>query len=356
MKIIFVIPNLSSGGAERVISILADSFIEHGVDVDILLLKERKISYSISEKVNIVYLDMDLLSCSKITACKYMRKYFKKEKQKHKKIVVIPFLDVCLKRTLIASLGLNIPVIASERNDPNQKGTSFIKKIKSNIPYILATHCIFQTTGARNYYCRIVRNKSDIIMNPLSMASDIQWKGQKSRRIISVGRLEPQKNQMLLINAFSHIHKEFPDYKLEIYGEGSLRKQLQSRINELNLEDAVYLCGCSSDIYSIMENALLFVLSSDYEGLSNALIEALSTGMPVISTDHQCGGAGMLIKNGANGMLIPVNDEYAMFNAMKRIIEDEEFALSIAENARKIRKVLSVEKISNKWLDIIYGL
>ena len=356
MKIIFVIPNLSAGGAERVITILANSFVERSIDVDILLLKNRETAYPISEKVNIVHLGMDLLFSSKLTACKMMRKYFRKEKQASEKLVLIPFLDVCLKRTLCASFGLNIPVIASERNDPNQKGTSFIKKIKSNIPYMLATHCIFQTTGARNYYCRIVRNKSDIIMNPLSMASDIQWKGQKSRRIISVGRLEPQKNQMLLINAFSHIHKEYPDYKLEIYGEGSLRKQLQSRINELNLKDAVYLCGCSSDIDSIMENALLFVLPSDYEGLSNALIEALSIGMPVISTDHQCGGAGMLIKNGANGMLIPVNDEYAMFNAMKRVIEDEKFALSIAENARKIRKVLSVEKISNKWFDIISGL
>ncbi len=356
MKVIFVVPNLSSGGAERVVSILSNSFVECGIKVDVLLLKDCTVSYSINEEVNIVHLDADLLTCSKIESFKLMRSYFKKEKRQNDKLVVIPFLDVCLKRALVAAWGLNIPIIASERNDPNQKGVSFVKKIKANIPYLLSQHCVFQTRGAQDYYCKSVRKKSSIIMNPLVMPRDVRWKGADSKCLVSVGRLEQQKNQHLLIDAFSKIHCDYPDYTLEIYGEGSLRDILQKRINELGLGESVCLCGNSSNIYGVLENAFLFVLPSNYEGMSNALIEALSIGMPVITTDHPCGGAKMLVQHGENGLLIPVNDEDAMVCAIKSILEDRKLALHISENSRRLKDVLSVEKISKMWMDILVRL
>ena len=349
MKIIFVIPDLSSGGAERVISILSDSFVKRELDVDVLLLQEHRVCYTVSDKVNIVYLGENLLTCSQKKACQIMRGYFKKQKEQYGKVIAVPFLDVSLKRVLVATFGLKIPIIASERNDPYQKGRGLVNRIKANLPYCLASHCVFQTPGAREYYGKVVQKKGSVIMNPLMMPGYVSWKGQKSKRMVSVGRLEPQKNQMLLINAFAQIHKIYPEYTLDIYGEGSLRKSLQQRIDELGLRDTVFLRGYSADIYAILEESLLFVLSSDYEGLSNALIEAMAVGMPVISTDHPCGGAKVLIQNNENGILVPVNDESAIVLAMKQVIEDADLALALGERARLVRELLSIDRVTTEW-------
>lgn len=349
MKIVFVIPDLGSGGAERVISILSDSFVKRELDVDVLLLQEHRVCYTVSDKVNIVYLGENLLTCSKKKACQIMRGYFKKQKEQYGKVIAVPFLDVSLKRVLVATFGLKIPIIASERNDPYQKGRGLVDRIKANLPYWLASHCVFQTPGAREYYGKTVQKKGSVIMNPLMMPGDISWKGQKSKRMVSVGRLEPQKNQMLLINAFAQIHKIYPEYTLDIYGEGSLRESLQQRIDELGLRDTVFLRGHSADIHAILEESLLFVLSSDYEGLSNALIEAMAVGMPVISTDHPCGGAKVLIQNNENGILVPVNDEFAIVLAMKQVIEDADLALALGKRARLVRELLSVDRVTTEW-------
>ena len=356
MKIIFFIPNLSSGGAERVISILANSLVNKKYDVDIVCLQDNVISYPLSDKVNIVCFDKNLLTCSKKLSFSILRNYLKNERKANNRIVLIPFLDVCLTRVIVASFGLNIPIIASERNDPFQKGSSFLARLKANIPYWLSTHCVFQTEGARDYFYKIIRKKSNIIMNPIMMSPDIKWEGQNSKRIISVGRLESQKNHILLIDAFTHIHNEYPDYILEIYGVGSLKSELQKHISELSLDSSVKLCGHSSDIHSLLENSFLFVLSSDYEGMSNALIEALAVGMPVVTTDHPCGGARMLVKNDINGILVPVRDEIALAEAIKRVIENPEFRLSIGNNASEIRQILSVKQISEKWIELIESL
>lgn len=356
MKVIFIVPNLDAGGAERVVSILSGSLVETHISVDIILLKDFTVSYYVSPKVNIIYFDRNLLNCSKKSACQILRAYLKKQKKEHGKLILIPFLDVCLKRALVSAFGLNIPVIASERNDPYQKGHGIISHMKANIPYLMASYCIFQTLNAKEYYCSQVQKKSDVIMNPLVISDNIKWRGAKSKRIISVGRLEPQKNQLMLLEAFSYVHKEYPEYALEIYGEGSLKNILQSRIDELHLSKFVFLKGHSSNIYQILEDSFLFVLSSDYEGMSNALLEAMSIGMPVVTTDHPCGGARTLIRNEENGILVPVNDSYSMGKAIKRIIEDDELALKIGKNAYQLRDRLSVKQITNEWLNIFERL
>ena len=356
MKVIFVVPNLGPGGAERVISILSNSFVENDIDVDIFLLRDNRISYQLSERVNIVYFNIDLLSCAARVSCRIMREYFKNQKRNNDKVIIIPFLDTCLKHVLVSSIGLKIPVIASERNDPYQKGTSLISRIKANIPYLLASCCVFQTKGAKEYYCGWVRRKGHIIMNPLIIGEDVEWQGQTSKHIVSVGRLEPQKNQLLLIDAFSHIHNEYPEYILEIYGEGTLREKLKQRIEALGLGEVVFLCGHSPDIQNVLVNAYLFVLPSDYEGMSNALIEALSIGMPVVTTDHPCGGARMLVDNGINGILVPVKHERAMICAVKNMLENQAFASQIGKEAYKVRELLSVQKITKEWLNVIESM
>lgn len=351
MKVVFILPNLGSGGAERVVTILSEAMVEKKIDVDIVLFLSDTVQYQIPDGVNVVR--MNTRELSKAERIKKLRNYFKLQRKMAGRIVVVPFQDNCLKYALAAAAGLGIPVIACERNDPYQKGRSGMAKVKANLPYALARKCVFQTPDARDYYWKCIRKKGTVIVNPLRLSTDFKWKGQQSRKIISVGRLEPQKNQRLLIDAFAQIHKEYSEYTLEIYGEGALRPQLQAQIDNLGLSDAVFLKGYAADIHQKLENAEMFVLPSDYEGMSNALIEALAIGIPVITTDHPIGGARILIENEVNGLMTPVGDADALKKAVQRLIAEPELARKLGAGGIHVREKLAPEKVLKQWLDVL---
>lgn len=351
MKAIFIVYNLGAGGAERVVSILSKAFADRNIPVDIVMLLTDNVQYEIPASVNLV--PMNTLDMSKADRISCLRAYFKAQKKQHRDIVALPFLDGSLRCALAAAAGLGIPVIASERNDPYQKGRGGLKRIGANVPYALANWCVFQTPDARDYYINSVKKRGTVIPNPLTLPEDLYWQGARSRRIVSVGRLEPQKNQKILIEAFARVHREFPDYTLEIYGEGSLRQQLQEQIQGLGLENAVFLRGHTSHVHAELSRAAMFVMPSDYEGMSNALLEALGIGVPVISTDHPIGGARMLIRDGENGLLTPVGDGQALYRAMVRLIREPEQAGAMGQNGQQVRQLLSVDAIAEKWLEVI---
>ncbi len=351
MKAVFILPNLGAGGAERVTTILSKAFVNRGVAVDIVMLLSDKVSYQVCPQVGLVALNTAKLPTKKRIGA--LRAYLKEQRKNHSRVVAIPFHDSCLKYALAAAVGLGVRVIACERNDPYQKGSSGIARFRANLPYALADRCVFQTPDARAYYTAVPDRKAAVIYNPLELGDGLQWQGHNSRRILSVGRLEPQKNQKLLIDAFAAVHRQFPDYTLEIYGEGSLREQLQAQIRENGLQEHVLLCGYAPDIHQKLTQTAMFVLSSDYEGMSNALMEALAIGVPVVSTDHPIGGAGMLMENGVSGILTPVGDEAALAAAMVRILGDAEVAHRLSVNGAKVREKLAVDAIAQRWLQWI---
>lgn len=188
-------------------------------------------------------------------------------------------------------------------------------------------------------------------MNPNFLNS--YYDGIRKNTIVSVGRLEEQKNQLMLIRAFSKITKEFSTYNLKIYGEGTLKDQLQREIDKLNLNEKVELCGVSNNIKEDIKDVSLFIMTSNYEGMPNALMEAMALGLPVISTDCPCGGPKFLIENETNGILIPVGDENTLVIKIKMLLSNKEFAMKIGKNARKIGKSLSPNIINKKWNDLI---
>lgn len=354
MKIIFILPNLGAGGAEKVVTLLAKEFISVGVTTDIVLMLDGKIQYDIPECVNVIKLNT--LEKNRIERLKIIRKYLKEEKSKEKDIVLIPFLDTCLKNVLAASIGIGVKIIASERNNPFLKGNTAKNKIIANVPYYFACGCVFQTEDAKNYFCRAVRKKGIIIPNPIKMEFNSSFDGNRDKRIVSVGRLEPQKNHRMLIEAFNDFHKSHQEYILEIFGEGSLKQRIEEQIKSLSLENSVFLRGIVDDIPQRIYNASMFVLSSDYEGMSNALLEAMALGVPVISTDHPIGGARAVIENKKNGMLINVGDEEALSTAMSTLADDSEYANYLGRNAAEIRNKLSCAEVASKWLDYIKAL
>lgn len=176
---------------------------------------------------------------------------------------------------------------------------------------------------------------------------------EKGNYILGVGRFTEQKNFPLLIKAFSKISDSYPDLKLIICGDGKLRQTYVDLISTLGLDGRVELPGQIKDIRSVMLKAKIFVLSSDYEGIPNALIEAMACGAPCISTDCLGGGARLLIKDGYNGLIVPPDDTDRLAQALSYIMENDDFSNHISENAKKISDDFSPENIYSQWENFI---
>ncbi len=241
-------------------------------------------------------------------------------------------------------------VLISERNDPTKNPTSAMRRRLRNFCFRLADVCVFQTEDAMNYFSPSIRKKGVVIPNPINEQIPVFDIKERENYIIAVGRLNPQKNFHMLLKAFASFHQQYPVYTLDIYGDGVLLEELTAYARELGVASAVNFKGFSSDVYPLMAKAAMYVSSSDYEGISNSMLEALAIGVPTICTDCPVGGARQMIEDGVNGLLTPVGDAKAFADAMCRIAGDKEFAERIAKNATDIRKKYPIQVIADKWI------
>jgi glycosyltransferase involved in cell wall biosynthesis len=195
-------------------------------------------------------------------------------------------------------------------------------------------------------------------MNQVSDSFFDVERGGEPHDIVSVGRLTAQKNQALLIRAFARIAGRTKE-KLRLYGAGELREELQALIESLGLSERVRLMGLSGNVAGDVRNARMFVLSSDYEGLPNALLEAMAMGLPCVSTDCQGGGPAMVIENGVNGLLTPIGDEEALAAAMLRLLQNPEEAEAMGRAAKKAAERFRPDAVFEQWRqyaeDILHG-
>ena len=354
MKILFTIGSLSGGGAERVVSRLASCMACRGDDVEIVLISKDTVDYPLDKSVAVKFISPKI----QIRGMRYIfrcREY-RKEVERFNPDVIISFTTAVNLFVLDAMRGTDFKIILSERNDPHNDPKDIKLRNKRDKVYLKASGFVFQTDDAKAYFSDVIQKRSTVILNPVEIPSKYLEKKSKAKKLVTVGRLEPQKNQAMLIKAFADIHKRFPEYKLEIYGEGSLKSELEELIKEEKLEDAVFLMGYTTNVFEAISTANIFVLSSDYEGMSNALIEAMAIGLPVVSTDHPIGGARMAINNRINGILTPVGDCDAIVHAVCEILEDEQLADTLSHNAVNIRERLNIEKITDEWMEFIHRM
>lgn len=337
--------SLMQGGAERVISILSKKMVENGMRVEILLYHDKPIFYNIDSRIKITTVERETGSNNLIENIIWMRKFFARKAD-----VIISFLAPFNILSILSHIGLKSKIVVADRNDPRYVPSNlFVRKLR-NFLYCLADGIVVQTSYNQEYFGKRVRNKSTVIYNPIDLADKAgeAIKTQKRNEIVSVGRLMPQKNQLMLLEAFAQIHTEHPEYKLIIYGEGPSRKDLEKKIGELSLSGCVSLPGTSKKIFDDIAGARIFVLSSDYEGMPNALIEAMCLGLPCIST--KVSGATDLIRSGENGILVDVGDLHGLYLAMKSIIEDSELRKKYSNSAVNTNEELDVNIIMKKWL------
>ncbi|MGN8762682.1 glycosyltransferase family 4 protein [Oribacterium sp. HCP3S3_B9] len=353
MKYLFVASGMRFGGAERVMSILANEWYSRGEKVRFFLTgTPAESSYPLSKGINIVS-SFEAAQQARFEQTVHIRE-IRKECLDWKPDVVISFYNDICALTAIAIMGLNIPLIYSERNDPNKVNQRPVDKIYRKIVEHKADKFVFQTEGAKKCYPDKVQRKSCVILNPMDTTSfPTHDFSNEEKTIVSVGRLENQKNQALMIDAFSMIKDQIPDFRLIIYGEGKLRNNLEDRIQQKGLQGRVFLPGAKTGIQDYIKNSALFVLSSDYEGIPNALIEAMAIGLPCVSTDCSPGGARELIKDEKNGLLVPCNDAEELASAMIKMIQDRELAKRCGENAHEIRSRVEASVIANRWLEFI---
>jgi glycosyltransferase involved in cell wall biosynthesis len=336
------------GGAERVVSILSGDFVSRGYEVEIVVYRHVEHTYPLAEGVRLSTLDgiPDAGKVSLLTRLKAIRD----KVQKCNPDYVISFLTSVNMNVCIASIGLPCKVIVSERNDPNQIG-GILNRLRRNLAYSFADKFVFQTHQAMKCFSKKIQKRSQVILNPILGTFPTREKIDK--RIVAVGRLNYQKNYPLLLHSFVPIAKKYPDYILEIYGEGELYNTLHKLCIDLGIQQNVVFKGFQRNVHECIKNSSMYVMSSDFEGLPNALLEAMCIGIPCISTDCPCGGPRMLMEGKDNGILVPVEDVVALAEAMKQLLRDGKMWRKCSRNAYESMKELHPDNINKKWEDYL---
>lgn len=346
-KIAFVIGGMTRGGAERVISILANSYIKKGWEVYIVMMLSSKNEYDLDNRIRLI--DIKQKYMFRFLNIPYWMFSLRKLIIEENIDTIVSFFTRINIIVLIATIGLKIRRIVSERNDPYNDGRSYITDTISRFLYKYANMLVLQTKRSKKYYENEKKINSIIIPNPIVIYAK---KAQiRKNKIVAVGRLEPQKNHAMLISAFYEVNKLNKDFDLWIYGEGSLKDDLLKQCFELGIHDKVHFPGNVKDIHKRISDASIFVLSSDYEGLSNALLEAMLMGIPCIST--MCAGADEYIEDLYSGCLIDVGNKNQLVDRINLLIKDDRLKNKLSSNGVISASRCTYESVINLWEEII---
>lgn len=396
--IVFVVGNYKNGGVPMRSTNLANAFAEKGYTCTILVTKDigENIYFERHKNVSLVSLKEYVtehigedrvqkvlkkrkLKIRLIKYLRYISKFFRKWDKKlaseirglrksenvsvfiknNPECIYIPFGISYFFEVFYGAKGTNCKIIYAERTTPMAEipvcGLSdrYLFKILHK-----ADKIILQTHNSADFYKEHVDNCS-VINNPLKAGLPEPYDGERRKCIVNFCRVSKEKNLPLLIDSFMEFHKTHPDFTAEIYGntverhETEHKKELEELISSLNAEEYIKILPPRADVHSVVRDCAMFVSSSDFEGLSNSMLEAMAIGLPCVCTDCLGGGAKEVIENGVNGLIVPIKDSQSLCKAMCRMADDEELSRKCSYNASKIRTALSADVIANEWLKVI---
>lgn len=342
---------LGSGGAERVLSILSTPLADNFDSVQYVLWEGGETFYPIDARVKIISLPNISGKKGRYLQMPTFRGIIKRERPD----LVLSFLTPYNMLVLLSTMGLRQKIIVAERTDPKRllAGGRLGLWLRDCL-YHHASGILTQTKYAKSCYDEKFCGKTKVIFNPLTMNEEqigSALKAEKEKVFVTAGRLEAVKDQTMMIEAFASFHRNHPDYRLAIHGEGPLHEALQKKIAALGLQEAVVLAGRTNDLWNKISCAEAFLLTSEYEGMSNALIEAMCLGLPAIST--KVAGATDLIKDGENGFLIEVKDNEALADRMARLADDDELRKRMGRKASAVYELVRQDKICQQWIDYL---
>lgn len=353
MNIVFITSSIGYGGAEKIMSFVADFLSKNGHSVVVLNLNAvpvyvNEYTQSFNDNIKVILLE----KCNRNKHRFRIQNIISVVKE-YKADIMVAFTMFPNFYAEIVALLTGIPAIMSERGNPY---ITFSKSLKDRIIYNIINQSkggVFQTKEASLFYGKRLRKRSIVIPNPISLKNTtipnipIQ---DRRKTVVSVGRFQNvQKRYDVMLKAFQRFSQRYPDYTLKLYGSGEDEVLIRNWINELNISDKVELPGAIKNPIEHIYKDGIFVITSDYEGIPNALLEAMAVGLPVVATDCSPGGARLLIQDGENGQIVPTGDCEAVATALSLYADDAEFAERCGNNARQVLQTFAPSVIGRQW-------
>ena len=359
MRVTFVIFSMAGGGAQRVMSIMANHWAAKQWKITLLTYgtPRAEVAYPLSPSVSHRALDIEGKSrgilravATNIRRLLILRQAVRASEPQ----VVISFLDRVNVRTILATIGLRIPVIVSERNNPARASINIWWRWLRRVTYPLATSLVAQTSNALELFGAQVRRKGRVIPNPVALIpkTDPVRPFRRRKTVVGLGRLVEQKGFDRLLRAFASAAGAHRDWILEIWGEGEIRAELEALRDELSLQGRASFRGWAADPTATFRDAGMFVLSSRYEGFPNVLCEAMACGVGVVSFDCPF-GPGDIICDGVNGVLVAPDDVRGLAAAMSRLMSDDEARERLGRNAVEAVSRFGVDRVMEMWEDAL---
>ena len=352
-KIVIITRNMVGDGAERVIAQLSNYFAAQGKQCNIITLNDDEVFYKLDPSIRVLPVGQKSENKLKDKLLRYRQ--VRKMVLEQQPDLVLSMPEEIGVYVLLALFGTGIPTYVSERNNPWVMPDVKVTRILRTLMYPTAKGLIFQTEMAKSFFPESIQKKGVVLKNPVdAQRIPAQYTGEREKVVVAAGRLSEQKNMPLLLKAFARFSADYPEFKLRIFGEGELREELTALAESLKIADKVELPGRSTTLLEKMNSAAMFVLSSDYEGMPNVLLEAMCMGMPSLSTDCPSGGPRELIDDGVNGLLVPVGDVDALHKAMEQMA-DPDFARQMADAAYRTREELTSQDVFVSWYRYLFN-
>ena len=350
-KIVFYLGSLARGGAERVVVNLAESLHQDGYRIVIATPKQADEEYEVPDGVSRILVDITDDETTGNRATNLLRRIFKLRRfwKQERPDLIVSFAKKNNFMAIVSAMGLGIPVVAGIVSAAFREYPGMLRTI-ANILFPFASGVIAQTPEQRDYFWSGARKKTIILPNAMNPGFiGPVYNGERENRIVAVGRVDDNKNHIMLVKAFEKLADKYPHMAVEIFGDGDARDKLQKEIDARGLTERFILAGHQTDIKAKIETARIFVLTSRVEGVPNAMMEAMARGLVPVSTDFGGGGAHQLITDGKDGFIVPVDDVDAMAKKIDLILSDRELEEYLRTNAIKIQDRLGPKVVHRQW-------
>ncbi len=351
-KYMFVTRTLTGGGAERFIATFSSYLADLGHEVYVVSYEKSPNDYELSGNVNAIYLKERKENLyRKLMRIVDLRRII----IKHKPDVVIPFINTVMFCARLATLLTPSKLVFTVRVSPWHRGGSGVSMFLEDLVSRHSDAIMVQTKEQGEFFAERYQNKIFVVPNPVNQKfvnTQKETYRDKITRLTMAGRLDRQKNYPLAIRCFSELHAQYPDLKLEIYGDGGEYDNLRKLINDVQLGNSCRLMGRCDHIERVLADTDLFLMSSDYEGMPNALMEAMTVGVPCISSDCRTGPKDLIIP-GETGMLFETGDQDGLRDAVRLLIEDPHLAEQLGTNARtEMVSTFTLEKTYSAFMEM----
>ena len=361
MKIAFYISDMDKGGAQRVVLTLMESLLKEGYEILLITTRVGSREYELPEGIQRKLCEIppermvkaDVIS--RINNFRLRIRLLRKVLKEERPDSTVAFMGKTNVMLLLASRRIHGRYYVSVRATPSEEYKSPVMRYLARTLFAKADGVILQTKQAADFFPQRIQKKVSILPNPLNTQFlGAPYEGERSASIVAVGRIDDNKNHRMIMHAFEEAvgrHPELSNYELVIYGDGELRETLMREAEQMSVR--IRFPGQVPDVQDRIKDASLYVLSSDTEGMPNALLEAMALGLPCISTDCPCGGPATVIQNGVNGILVPVRDEETLSREMSDLLLHPDRAEALGKEALHIRESNAPDRVAEEWRRVI---